>query len=276
MLIANLIDLYLAACPEIRGSQLGALKRMRGESIGKSSAPKLTPQQVIAFAQERFKTVQPSTIAADIGYLKGALDYAEVGLGIEGVSSAAIHKAMPILKQQRLVGSSGTRERMPTAEETQRIIVHVGPGLKADVIAYQDKSGRRISESCRHEWQHLDVEHKTILVCDGKHPKMRTGYTRRYALPDDAFAILIRQPRLTNAPDELIFKVSKKVIGDAYRKAVRALKIEGLQLRDSRRGTNTRLLKEFGIVKAKLVIGHISDRMTLGTYNGNKAEDFHA
>lgn len=274
--IANVIEKFLAASPGIRGNQRSVLTRQQKEPIGKHNAPKLTPHQVVAYFTARAQEVSPATVAGEVSFLKGALEYAEIGLGIEGVSAAAIYKALPILRRQRLVGASNKRSRIPSPDETQRILAHVGPGVKADVIEFQNESARRISETCRLQWGDLDAEKKSILVRDMKHPRMKSGHSKRLALPDPAFAIIMRQPRLTTLPDERIFKVRAGTVELAYRRACAALEIEDLHLHDSRRGCLTRLIAAGKTVpQAMLVSGHLTPTMVLTVYNGLQAEDFH-
>ena len=277
MLIRDLLPTYLAASPEIQGTQLGALLRMQKESIGACDAKTLTPKNVIDFAVTRGRTVCASTISQDIIYLRNALDYAKTGLGIDGVSTLAFIEAMPVLRRKRLVGSSSKRTRIPSAEETQAILAHVGPGLNADVIAFQDYSARRISETCRLQWGDLDESKKTILVRDLKHPRIKFGYNKRAAIPNEAFDIIMRQKRMTSAPDERIYKVIDKTIEAVYARAVRACKIQDLHLHDSRRGTITRLLKQGESVQRVMLVSlHANPTMILTVYNGLKAEDYHA
>jgi len=273
--IRELIEAYLAASPEIRGTQRNTLERTGKLSIGAKDARKVTPHQIIEWAKELSVTCAPCTISAYVGYLRGAMDYAEVGLGLDGISGMAVYKAMPILKRQRLVGSGGKRTRIPTPEEHQRIIAHVGPGIVADVIAFQYEGGRRIGETCRLMWGDLNTDKKTIVVRDMKHSKMKTGNTKTLVVLDAAFDIIMRQKRMTNLPDERIFKVSARRVQAAHTRAVKALKIDDLHLHDSRARVVTKLLTEkYTVPQVMLVTGQATAGMVTGTYNRMQAEDF--
>lgn len=279
MLLKDLIDQYLAASPEIRGTQRGLLLRMRGDSIGNRHAQKLMPMHVIAWMKERNLTVAPSTAAMDLGYLRSALDYAKQGLGIEGVSKTPINDAMPILRRQRLIGSSETRTRIPTADETANILALLRQkdprNLNAEVIEFQYESGRRIGESCRMIWPNLDKVNRTILICDLKHPRKKAGHNKRAALPDAAFEIIMRQDRLTNSPDERIFKAEASTVGDAYRRSCKTLGIDGLHLHDSRARVVTHLLDQgYTEPQIMLVTLHDTARMIRARYNRLQANDF--
>lgn len=268
---------YLAACPEVRGTQRRTITRLgKGKGVGNLDAHRYTPQQVIAFVKSR--DVAPCTRAQEISYWLGAMEYAEVGLGLVGVSGTSIRKAMPILKQQRLVGAGGVRERIPEPEEHAAILAHVRASRadpkNGEVIDYQYHGGRRISEACRHEWGHLDVAKKTILVLNMKHPRKKTGHNVRCALTEEAFVIIMRQPRLTNDPHERIFKIPAKAVQNCFQRATAALEIPDLQLRDSRAGVVTRLLKEGKTPQEVQLVTRNGIAMIMNVYNRMKAEDF--
>lgn len=273
MLMRDYLPMYLQASPEIRGSQLCRLNAMQRESIGKCVAPP-SAKQVIDYVKERRLTVAASTAAQDVIYLRGALEYAKYGLGIDGISAQAITEALPILRRQRLIGASQRRSQRPTEEQTRAILAHVGPGINADVIEFQDKSARRISETCRA--MHGDLQGMTLLVRDMKHPTMKRGHNVRVAIPEEAYAIIQRQPRLTNDPQERIFKASAKTVQAAYHRACVRLGYS-LHLHDHRGHCLTRLLESGrSIQHVLLVSGHTSPNMLLTKYNKLKAEDYHA
>ena len=268
------LPMYLQASPEIRGSQLCRLNAMQRESIGKCQAPP-SAKQVIDYVKERRLTVAASTAAQDVIYLRGALEYAKHGLGIDGISAACITEAMPILRRQRLIGSANRRLVWPTPEHTQAIIKHIGPGLMADVIEFQDESARRISETCRIIYGDLDG--MTVLVRDMKHPNIKHGYNVRVAIPEKAFAIIARQQRLTNTPDERIFKINSKTVSAAYARAARALGYTGLQLHAHRGACLTRLLEEGRSIQHVMLVGaHSTPHLLLTRYNKLTAQDYHA
>lgn len=279
MLLKDLFAKHLTACHEIRGTQRGRYERLQREpDVGPLNALTYTPHNVIAFAERRRLIVQPSTIRDDIGDWLAAMDYAEVGLGLVGVSGESIRKAMPILKKHRLVGGSNARDRIPTPAEHAAILAHLcttrcDPS-HIEVIDYEYHGGRRVAEACRHKWGQLDTEAKDILIVDLKHPRKRTGHNLRAALTDEAFAIVMRQKRETNDPEERIFKANAKSVGATYRSACDALKIEGLQMKDSRAGVVTRLLKDGYTEQEVQLVTVNGGAMIRRHYNRMTAKDF--
>ena len=279
MLLKTYFASYLKASPEIRGSQEGTIERLGEHPLcGKLNAYAYTPQDVIAYAKSRSLTVQPVTIASEIGYWRKEMDYAEVGLGLPGISDKSIRAAMPILEQQRLLGTSNARDRTPTEQEQAWIIAFLAASkterATIEAIDYQHASARRVSETCRHEWGQFDAETKTILIVNMKHPRKKTGHNKRAALTDEAYEIILRQPRMTTDPRERIFKTSVSAVKGAYIRAKKALKIEGLHLHDARAGVVTRLLKD-GYTPAEVQLVTVNSiAMINNRYNRMRPEDF--
>lgn len=278
MKIDKLIDQYLAVSPQISGTQLQALRRMRKDSIGKCKVP-VTPKNIIDWMRERNITVSPATAYGDLVYMRGMLEYAQIGLGIEGVTAVPIAEALPILRRQRLIAASNTRERIPSASEHAMIIAYLrGTKVKPeviDVIDYQYKSGWRVGETCRVIWGDYDPAKRTMLVRDMKHPRKKTGHNVRLVVLDEAAEIIERQPRLTNLPDERIFKVESTAVSAVYTRACKELRIVGLHLHDSRARVVTHLQSQgYSDSQIILVTGHETTRMAKARYGRMTADDF--
>ncbi len=279
MLLKTFLAMYLESAPSVGDGQRSILTRIQGDPIASKNALKLTPKDYIDHFVLRSKTVTASTANHDAAYLRGALEYGKLGMGIEGISAKPLEEAMPILRKRRLIGQSGRRSQMPTEEQTVAIAALMrtkGESLKADLTEFQYRSGRRISESCGLEWGGWDDEKMTALVKNMKHPRMKVGHDVRVAVPKDAAEIIRRQMRLTNNPTERIFKVRSKTFQATYRSARRELGFHEIHLHDSRRAyTTNELRKGTPVPKIMLVTGHLTREMVQSTYNGMKAEDYH-
>lgn len=274
--IAHLCSRYLSEFPQVRGTQRAIMTRLQKEPIGVIDGPQVTAKNVIDHARQRIAAgASPATVSGDIVYLSSVLSYAKPGWGMADVSDAAVKEAKPMLRRLRLIASSKHRTRRPTEDETRRIVAFVRASnpVYADAIEFQDQSARRISETCKLLWADLDEATKTILVRDIKHPRLKEGHNKRAALPNTAFEIIMRQPR----NGARIFPAKAKSVGAAFRVAVKALEIPDLHLHDMRRGCSTRLLEQgYTVPQVMLVTLHETANMVLTTYNGLKAEDFHA
>lgn len=276
--VAELCAWYVRDNRDVRGTQRSTLRRLQDEPIGTVIASDMTAKDLIDHARLRIASgVCAATVGLDVSYLRGVLDYAKPGWNMPNVSSAAIAEAIPTMRRLRLIGTSRQRYRRPTDEETRCIVewlrANVSDQTIAEVVAFQDQSGRRISESCRLLWNDLDEQKKTILVRDMKHPRMKEGNNQRAALPQGAFEIIMRQART----GERIFPVKSKAVSDSFRRAVNALGYTDLRLHDLRRGCATRLLEQgYSVPQVMLVTRHQNPMMLLTRYNALQAEDFHA
>lgn len=259
----------------------GALKHLLTLPIAQAEAPG-TSRDYILHCRMRRSTVAPSMVAHDVIALRGVLAYAKPGWGIDDVTDEPLREAWPILRKEGLIGSSRRRTKVPTDAQTAAIADYFRAGSirtdvpMADIVLFQHDSTRRISETTRLLWADLDEKTKTILVRDMKHPRHKVGNHKRVALPDEAFAIVMRQPRRSSSPEARIFPYLTSRIQRLYHQAVVALGYDDLRLHDSRRGGTTRLLASGRTVQeAMLVTGHDTPLMVLTTYNGLRAEDFH-
>jgi len=237
---------------------------------------------IIAHCRLRRKSCEPSTVLQDIIAIRGVLSYAKPGWDMRDVSDEPLREALPILKKERLISSARRRTQEPSTEQRKAVVGYFTERARrydapmADIAEFQYYSTRRISETCRVLWTDLDENTKTILVRDMKHPRHKIGNHRRVALPDEAFAIIMRQPRRTNRPDERIFPYRATTIKAAFAAAFRALGFDDLHTHDYRRGGITRLLAEGrSVQEVMLVTGQETPGMVLTTYNALKAEDFH-
>lgn len=278
--IGQLCARYLVDYPKTSGGKRYGLERLQDTMIGKVKAPG-TSKDFIDFCRVRREDAAPATVLHDIVLLRGVLAYAKAGWSLD-VTDAPIREAMPVLRAQGLIGTSRRRTRAPSADEAAQIVGYLRKQYEGraspipDVIDFQDYSARRISETVRLQWGDLDHAKKTIIVRDMKHPKRKIGNNKSVAIPDEAFEIILRQPRLSIDPQERIFKVTKNAVQKAFERASDKLGMVDLHLHDFRRGTVTRLLAQGrSVAEVMLVTGQETVGMVLTTYNGLKAEDFH-
>jgi integrase len=280
MKLRDLCERYLGEM-KLGASNRSAMARIQKYPIAQVKADRLLPSHFIDFARMRRQAVKASTVMCDITLLRSVLSYAPIAWDMEEVSEAPLVDAMKKLRQLRLISSSAKRHRIPTREESEQIRAWVvnnyhGKIPMVDILDFQDFSSRRISETCRLQWGDLNMEKKTILVRDMKHPRHKEGNDKRVALPDEAFVIVMRQPRRTEKPNERIFPYASKTITKLHAQAADACGITDLHLHDRRRGTVSWLFgKGRSVPHVMLVTGHETPQMALTVYNGLNAEDFH-
>jgi integrase len=146
----------------------------------------------------------------------------------------------------------------------------------ADIIEFCVATAMRISEVCRLQWGDLDVEKKTIVIRDRKHPTEKWGNDTTVPLLAatgyDAFAIVMRQRR---GRSDRIFPFLDKTIGTYFTRAVTTLGIEDLHLHDLRHEAISRFFAAgYRIEQVALISGH-RDWAMLKRYTHVRAEDLH-
>lgn len=286
MNIANLIEKYIATVSgmkQIGKSHLYSLRMLQAAPIGKIDAEKLKASDVLAHAQLRRQTVSAATVAQDICYLRGPLDYATIGFDMPLVNSNALRDAKPLLEKFQLTGKSRPRDRRPTQDEQTRLLEYFRAragecGIPMHVLVeFQILSCRRISETCRMTWGDVDTVNKTAVIRNMKDPRNKVGNHHRFALLGRAWDLVMQQPRKTNDPAERVFPYNSKSASAAYTRAKKALGIEGLRLHDSRREGASKLFEAgYGVPEVMVQTGHKSPSMLMRVYTKLSAADLHA
>lgn len=280
MTVGDLIRKYLAEVPS-GPTKRASLTRMLRCPIATKNAATLRASDYIEHCRLRRKTCKPQSVALDLVYWDSVMRYARIAWDMQDVSRASLVDVKPVLRQQRLIGSSPRRERRPSQDELQRLLAHFraskGQIPMADIVELSVAFGRRISETCRMKWGDYDPVRRTIIIRDVKHPTRKEGNDKEAAIPAAADEIIRRQPRLTNDPDERIFPYKPESAVAAYCRAKNALGIKGLHLHDNRGECSTRLLEAgYSVPQVMLVTLHEDPKMLLTKYNKMTAASFHA
>jgi integrase len=100
-------------------------------------------------------------------------------------------------------------------------------------------SSRREAEICRLEWADNDMDARTGLVRDAKHPTAKEGNHKPFKYTSEAWAIAERQPRTS----EYVFPCDPRSIGAAFTRACRVLGTDNLRFHDLRHEATSRLFE---------------------------------
>ena len=278
--VGDLTRRYLAEVTGIGPTKLSVLTRLMEMPIAGKDARKLRAADYIAHCRLRRKTVKPSTAALDLTHWNTVMVYARVAWDMSDVSRASLIDAKPVLRQQKLIGSSPHRDRRPSDDELQRLLAHFRASKcklpMADILELSVAFGRRISETCRMTWGDYDPARRTIWIRDLKDARCKDGNDKEAAIPDRANEIILRQPRRTTSPDERIFPYNHRSAVAAYCRGKNALGIKGLHLHDNRGDCSTRLLEQgYSVPQAMLVTLHKDPKMLLTKYNKLRPDNFH-
>lgn len=279
---------------QIQYSHACSLKTVRRGNIGPIHHTALKAVDLLDHCKARIASgTKPQTVAHDIGYLGGVLKYAMEIWEIPTAEQAykAYKKALPQLKREQLIGKSQPRDRLPTDEELAQLrglfqeqharnaaLPHAGYIDMELVMDAELVTGRRISELCRIERQHVNVEDRTCWIYNLKNAGGK-GYHAEFALIEGAWELFERRlAEIPAAPTARLFPFNPKSCGAKYTIAKNTLGIVGLRMHDNRAACFTRLLDRgySAIQVQKGVSLHKGDgKMLRDHYLRIKAKDLH-
>lgn len=279
----------------IGGSQLCIMRLLQRMQIGGKMFETLKPIDFVEHCKDRIAGgVKPQTVMQDMVYLSGTLKYAFEILELDGAEKAynAYRRAKPQLMREQLIGKSVPRDRLPTDEELallRALFVKQNARKlnKIDMVVVMDAelvTGRRISELCRIERQHVNVEDHTCWLYNLKNAKGK-GYHAEFALIEGAWELFEQRLRvIPDKPDAKLFPFVSKSCSARYTTAKNELSKErpdlfkNLRMHDNRAECFVRLLEK-GYSETQVQKGvslHKGDGKVLReTYLRIKAKDLH-
>jgi len=275
--VGEILDLHLAHLERTssRGRKNGASLRTLVKHLGRETLVDEIGYRTLAdFCHTRLEVdgVKPPTTLHDIMFLSGAITTAVV----EGrLPEAMRHKAAAWrtgLQRAGLVGRPQSRDRRPTAEELEALLVHTRHNLALRRIRYHDlirfavASSMRLDEICSLRREDVDLEAGTAVVRLRKHPTDKQD--QLVPLMGESVAILADQPE-----GERFFPYHPESVSNGFRRICRHLGIEDLHFHDLRHEGISRLFERgFPVQEVAMVSGH-RDWGSLRRYTNLKAGD---
>lgn len=284
----DLIALHLTDLHEV-GKEIGRSKTASLIFLDKRLGPlrlsDLDRERLIKFGKERaLEGAGPVTVGIDLGYIKTILSHAAAVHGIV-VSTEPIDLARIALSRLGLVGKGNERDRRPTQDELDRIVLALETNNRqvipvGRIVRFAVATAMRQDEIARVEWRDFDKKDRMLLIRDRKDPRKKKGNNQRIPLLNlsgyDACEIIEEQGRLSNVREGRIFPYNGRSIGTAFRRQCRVLKIDDLHFHDLRHEGTSRLFEAgFSIEQVALVTGH-KDWKMLRRYTHLKPETLHS
>ncbi len=276
--VGDLIDRYIADIKPVKQWSPGkdsVLNKIK-QHIGDKPSSSFSVEMVMAFARDRRREgAGDATIAGDLSYLSSVMKYARNTLRL-GVSVDAIKEARGALVDNGMITQSRERTRRPTGNELELLNAYYAKSWSKipmiDIIDFAIASGMRRGEICRIEWADLDKEKRTVIIRDRKHPQKKLGNHQTVPLLNDAFDIVMRQPR---GDDPCIFPYLKQSITAAFTRGCIGSRIVDLHFHDLRHHALSILFEQgYSIQEVAIVSGHSSWDM-LKRYTHIKPESLH-
>ncbi len=164
---------------------------------GKCKIPELDRERLIEFGRARAREgAGPVTLSIDLGYIKTILSHAAAVHGIK-LSTEPIDLGRIALGRLGLVGKGNERDRRPTREETNRIIVafegnprQITPGAR--IVRFAISTAMRQEEIVRIIWEDFGSDHKMLTIRDRKDPRRKSGNHQRIPLLDVSSTTRVR------------------------------------------------------------------------------------
>jgi integrase len=273
------IDRYIAESQKAIGrTKTQVLRTIKTYDIAEMVCSKIGSADCIAFAQAL--PVAPQTVQNYLSHLGAIFAIAKPAWGYP-LNQQAIKDAITVAKRLGVTSKGRTRDRRPTLDELDKLMVHFGMVRKRrprsapmqKIVAFAIFSTRRQEEISRIAWN--DYEKNRTLVRDMKHPGDKEGNDTWCDLVPEAAAIIETMPRSKAA----IFPYTTDAISAAFTRACKLLGIEDLHFHDLRHDGVSRLF-EMGwtIPQAASVSGHRSwqslKRYTHLRQTGDKYENW--
>jgi integrase len=246
--LASLIRWYIDSFQHIskwQRTKQSQLRFLEKHPIGSLNALSLSAATLIDHVRSRrAKGTGPATVGNDLTWIGVVLRAAKSVKSLP-TSPDVVEEARNACRELRLLGKSKRRDRRPTAQELVKLHEYFSRWDKRaripvlDIMWFAIGSARREAEICRLQWTDNDVEGRTGLVRDAKHPTAKEGNHKRFKYTAEAWKIVQSQPRTS----EYIFPHDPGTIGAAFTRACRVLGIADLRFHDLRHEATSRLFE---------------------------------
>lgn len=286
---SNLLDAYLDHIADLKPSKskLSALGIIR-EHLGRKPLHDLNRASPFRdFARERANGgASPSTIGMDFSYIGTVLRSAKALLDIDTATAViALRSARQLLNAHGAVSRSGERTRRPSEAELLALKNFWSKRRRGTdmwaLTAFAIATAMRLSEICRITWADLDMQKRTVVIRDRKHPRAKKGNDQTIPLLRGPFVLAgeVIDPleiiKATPRKDGAIFGYVPSTISTMFTRAVASCEIDDLHFHDLRHDGVSRLFAAgYTIEQVSLVSGH-RDWNMLRRYTQLRAEDLH-
>ncbi|WP_242631077.1 tyrosine-type recombinase/integrase [Variovorax paradoxus] len=191
--------------------------------------------------------VQPQTVGNSQSHVATVYGLARPAWGYP-LDLQVIDDACKVCKSLGLSSRSKARDRRPTLEELDKLMKHFWRVKRKnaipmqEIICYAIFSARRQDEITRQSFEDLDEDHSEIWVRDMKHPGEKEGNDVRYALTQEALAIILNRRKSTEQKGR-IFPHHGDSVSSSFTNACALLGIDDPHFHDLRHDGISRLFE---------------------------------
>jgi integrase len=253
------IDKYISESQrEIGRTKAQVLRTVKTYDIAEMQCSEIASKDIVSFAQAL--PAGPATVQNYLSHLAAIFAIARPAWGYP-LDQQAMKDAFVVAKRLGVTAKGRQRDRRPTIEELDRVMVHFGvvktrrPGSipMQRIIPFAIFSTRRQEEIVTIKWK--DYDRTRVLVRDMKHPGDKAGNDVWCDLPPEASAFIEAMPQR----DDRVFPYSTEAVSAAFTRACQVLGIDDLHFHDLRHEGVSRLF-EMGmtIPQVATISGHRS------------------
>ena len=251
-IIDNLIRRYERFNIEIAVPKMGQLNQIKNY-FQDASIHNLTKNDILDFAMERSKVIGPSTLQAQMYYLKQAVDYSEISLQHPTVVDQAIRE----LRTLKLIAGSERRERRLEGDEYERLLDASGKHWIGNAIEIAVTSAMRQGEIHELTWEDIDLE-RGIIQANRKDIKAIGGKSKqKIPFVEGVREALLRASNATERTGRLFNVAKASSISDRFARLTKKVGIKGLRFHDLRHEAISRMFERgMKVEQVRVVTGH--------------------
>ncbi len=228
------------------------LRALSGRRIARVALTKIGGADVAEFLRERQNEgVSANTIRLDLASISHVYTVARTAWGMPYLTNP-----VPLAKTARPRLPAGRDRRLQDGEEP-RLIAAAGRGFGA-IIRFALATAMRRSEIAGLTWDRVDLKQRAAHL-----PTTKNGTARSVPLSRDAIAVLksVKGQQDDDEKEGSVFGLSENAISMAWKRVIRATRIEGLTFHDLRHEAISRLFERTDL--DAMEIARISGHRTL-------------
>ena len=229
---------------EIGRTKAQVLRTICDDPIAELQCDDVTSRDITDFVRRRNETSKPQTVGNYLSHLAAVFAIAKPAWGYP-LDPDEMAAAQAVAKRQGTISKSKSRDRIPTLDELDALLLHFEARSKratrsapmVKIIVFALFSARRQEEITMIEWRDLDEDRSRILVRDMKHPGQKIGNDMWCDVPEPAMRVVLSMPRTSDR----IFPYGTDAISAAFTRACQLLEIDDLRFHDLRHAAASRL-----------------------------------
>lgn len=234
-------------------TKLAHIRQLEGGPLAELSAVSITSIDLLAHIKQRRQGgAGPATVANDLIWLRIAFKYVRRARGIP-LRPEVIDEATEAARSARMIGRAKRRDRRPTPDELEKLDAYFGkqtfrkdgssPPMRL-IMWFAIYSCRRQEEICSLRRADIDIDSRTIMVRDVKHPDGSAGNNRLALMTPrclDLVGVILQDVR---SGDGRLLPFNEKTVSANFTRACRVLGIDNLRFHDLRHEGCSRLAED--------------------------------